>query len=98
MKIKNTITVLLFLLSIIPAIAQEKNYYQTDFSKEEFATRRAKIFVAIGNQSIAVIQGAGGTPGVSVFRQSNSFYYLTGIESPHAWLSQTIRSSAFCGI
>ncbi|WP_339757656.1 Xaa-Pro peptidase family protein [Algoriphagus aquimarinus] len=86
MKIKNTITVLLFLLSIIPAIAQEKNYYQTDFSKEEFATRRAKIFVAIGNQSIAVIQGAGGTPGVSVFRQSNSFYYLTGIESPHAYL------------
>ncbi|SFB15840.1 M24 family metallopeptidase [Algoriphagus aquimarinus] len=86
MKIKNTITVLLFLLSIIPAIAQEKNYYQTDFSKEEFATRRAKIFDAIGNQSIAVIQGAGGTPGVSVFRQSNSFYYLTGIESPHAYL------------
>ncbi len=74
------------MLSIIPAIAQEKNYYQTDFSKEEFATRRAKIFVAIGNQSIAVIQGAGGTPGVSVFRQSNSFYYLTGIESPHAYL------------
>ncbi|TXE04028.1 M24 family metallopeptidase [Algoriphagus aquimarinus] len=86
MKFKNTLTVFLFLLSIISAIAQEKNYYQTDFSKEEFAARRAKIFDAIGNQSIAVIQGAGGTPGVSVFRQSNSFYYLTGIESPHAYL------------
>lgn len=86
MKSKNKLTVLLFLLSIIPALAQEKNYYQTDFSKEEFAIRRAKIFDEIGNQSIAVIQGSGGIPGVSVFRQSNSFYYLTGIESPHAYL------------
>ncbi|MEB2782478.1 Xaa-Pro peptidase family protein [Algoriphagus sp. C2-6-M1] len=86
MKIINTIAVLLFLLTSIPAIAQQKNYYQTDFSKEEFASRRAKVFDAIGNQSIAVIQGSGGTPGVSVFRQSNSFYYLTGVESPHAYL------------
>lgn len=86
MNIKNVLTVLSLLLVILPAFSQEKNYYQTDFSKEEFATRRAKIFDAIGNQSIAVIQGAGGTPGVSVFRQSNSFYYLTGIESPHAYL------------
>ncbi len=86
MKIKNTLAILLFLLSIIPAISQEKNYYQTDFSKEEFATRRAKIFDAIGDQSIAVVQGSGGVPGVSVFRQSNSFYYLTGVESPHAYL------------
>ncbi len=71
---------------MLPAIAQEKNYYQTDFTKEEFATRRAKIFEAIGNQSIAVIQGSGGIPGVSLFRQSNSFYYLTGLESPHSYL------------
>jgi Xaa-Pro aminopeptidase len=86
MNIKNSLAGLLLLLVILPAFSQEKTYYQTDFSKEEFASRRAKIFEAIGNQSIAVIQGSGGTPGVSVFRQSNSFYYLTGIESPHAYL------------
>jgi len=86
MKIRDTLAILLLLLGTIPSLAQEKNYYQTDFSKEEFASRRSKIFDAIGNQSIAVIQGSGGTPGVSVFRQSNSFYYLTGIESPHAYL------------
>jgi len=71
---------------MIPVFGQEKNYHKTDFSKEEFDSRRAKVFDAIGNQSIAVVQGSGGIPGVSVFRQSNSFYYLTGVESPHAYL------------
>lgn len=98
MKIKNTLAILFFLLSVVPAISQEKNYYQTDFSKEEFASRRAKIFDAIGDQSIAVIQGSGGVPGVSVFRQSNSFYYLTGVESPHAYLlinGKNMRSTLY---
>lgn len=86
MKVKVYLSLLPFLCLVLSAFSQEKNYYQTDFSKEEFANRRAKIFDAIGNQSIAVIQGSGGIPGVSVFRQSNSFYYLTGVESPHAYL------------
>jgi len=92
MKFKNTLTILLILLSCISAIGQEKNYYQTDFSKEEFASRRTKVFETIGNQSIAVLQGAAGTPGVSVFRQSNNFYYLSGIESAHAYLLLNGRS------
>ena len=40
----------------------------------------------IGNNAIAVIQGARGLAGFSVFRQSNEFYYLSGIESAHAYL------------
>ena len=44
------------------------------------------IVEAIGPGSIAVIQGAGGIPGFSVFRQANTFYYLTGLETPHAYL------------
>ena len=66
--------------------AQDKHHYQTDFSREELAKRRASILDAIGNNAVAVIQGASGLPGFSVFRQSNAFYYLTGIESPHAYL------------
>lgn len=66
--------------------AQEKHHYQTDFSKEELSQRRASIINAIGTNAIAVIQGASGLPGFSVFRQTNTFYYLTGIESPHAYL------------
>ena len=40
----------------------------------------------IGNNAIAIIQGARGLAGFSVFRQSNEFYYLSGIESAHAYL------------
>ena len=60
--------------------------YQGDFPVEEFAARRGKVMDAIGTQAIAIVQGAPGVDGFKVFRQSNEFYYLTGLESPHAYL------------
>jgi len=68
------------------ALTQEKHYFQTDFSLDEFAGRRAKVFEKIGKDAIALIQGASGVDGFSVFRQSNSFYYLCGLETAHAYL------------
>lgn len=79
-------SVFLFLLTSFNVFAQEKHYYQTDFSKEDFAERRAKIFEKIGKNAVAVIQGAKGTADFNVFRQTNEFYYLSGIETPHAYL------------
>lgn len=76
----------LILIIAFTAIAQDKHHYQTDFSKEEFSNRRSRIMDAIGNNAIALVQGASGLPGFSVFRQSNTFYYLTGLESAHAYL------------
>ena len=72
--------------------AQDKHYYQTDFTAQEFAARRATVYDAIGRGGIAVVQGASGVPGFSVFRQSNEFYYLTGVESAHAYLLLNGRS------
>jgi Xaa-Pro aminopeptidase len=60
--------------------------FRTDFPPEEFAARRAKVFEAIGASSIAVLQGAPSPAGYTRFRQSNEFYYLSGIEVPHAYL------------
>ncbi|MFT6795420.1 MAG: Xaa-Pro aminopeptidase [Maribacter sp.] len=78
----------LFLLffSASPAVSQDKHHYQTDFSIENFTERRTNILNTIGNNAIALIQGTGGRSGFSVFRQSNTFYYLTGLESDHAYL------------
>ncbi len=76
----------LFCLAMANVSAQDQHRYQTDFSKEELAGRRTAIYGAIGNRAIAVLQGASGIPGFTVFRQANNFYYLTGIESPHAYL------------
>jgi Xaa-Pro aminopeptidase len=83
---KYTVLFLITLFCIGSSSAQDNHHYQTDFSKEEFAQRRVKIMDAIGNQAVALIQGASGLPGFSVFRQSNSFYYLTGLETAHAYL------------
>ena len=80
------LTAFLFLFFFASVTAQEKHHYQTNFSKEEFAERRSKIFEAIGTSGIALIQGSSGLPGFSVFRQNNTFYYLTGLESPHAYI------------
>lgn len=60
---------ILSMLSVM-TLAQEKHHYQNDFSIEEFAARRTKVYDAIGNNAIAVIQGAKGLAGFSVFRQS----------------------------
>lgn len=60
--------------------------YQTDFSKEELAQRRNRIMDYIGDNAVAVLQSAGGIPGFSIFRQSNNFYYLTGLETAHAYV------------
>ena len=85
MKLHLNFTLFAILLFAIPAGASE-HYYQSDFTKEEFVARRARVFEKIGKDAIAVIQGAKGTGDFNVFRQSNEFYYLTGIESPHAYL------------
>ena len=77
---------LVFLTANVSHFGQEKHYYQTDFPKEEFAERRAKLFEKIGKNAIAIIQGAKGTGDFNVFRQSNEFYYLSGIETPHSFL------------
>jgi Xaa-Pro aminopeptidase len=77
---------MLFLMAPVFAFAQEKHYFQMDFSKIDFAERRAKVFEKIGKNAIAIIQGASGTSGFNVFRQSNEFYYLSGLETPHAYL------------
>jgi Xaa-Pro aminopeptidase len=83
---KGIILTLTLFTVIFLAIAQDNHHYQTDFSKEEFGQRRSKIFDTIGNNAIALIQGASGLPGFTIFRQNNTFYYFTGLESPHAYI------------
>ncbi len=57
--------------------------FSTALPKEEFAARRAKLFEKIGD-GVAVLQGATETSSYEKFRQSNQFYYLTGVDTPRA--------------
>jgi Xaa-Pro aminopeptidase len=61
-------------------------YFQSDFHTEEFAKRRARIAWEIGTDAAAVLRGGISTGAFDIFRQTNEFYYLSGVEVPHACL------------
>src|SRR5215813_1578276 len=67
-------------------------HYQTDFQPSEFRARWAKIYEKIGPNAVAIVQGVALTPGFIMPRQSNEFYYLCGIETPHSYLVLDGRS------
>ena len=68
------------------ATSAAAQHYQSDFGPADFHDRWNAIFDAIGNEAIAIIQGGPSARGFEFPRQTNNFYYLTGIETPHAWL------------
>jgi Xaa-Pro aminopeptidase len=72
--------------------------YQTDFSSEEFVARRKRVLEAIGKDAVALIQGGPKEPAHDLFRQTNDFYYLCGVDVPHSYLlmdGRTGESSLF---
>ncbi|MEK6570019.1 MAG: aminopeptidase P N-terminal domain-containing protein, partial [Bacteroidota bacterium] len=73
---------------VLPLVlwAQEVPLFTSDFPPEEFAQRRMKVYEGIGENAIALVQGAPSPVGYVRFRQSNEFYYLCGVEVPHAYL------------
>jgi Xaa-Pro aminopeptidase len=75
------------LLVVCPSLLfAETPPHQTDFPAEEFQARWKIVFDRIGDHAVAIIQGAPKTNGFLMPRQSNEFYYLCGIETPHAYL------------
>ena len=66
---------------------RHSSLFQTNFSSDEFSSRRAKVFDKIGDNTLAVLQGADPPVGAfDLFRQSNEFFYLCGVEVPYAYL------------
>ena len=53
------------------------------FPPEEYAARRAKVMVQIGD-GVAIVLGTPGPPGEMPFRQNSQFFYLTGVAEPRA--------------
>ena len=66
--------------------AAAEPYFQTAFAVDEFARHRAAVADAIGN-GVAVLQGMPATGAFDLFRQDNDFFYLSGVETPHAYLT-----------
>ena len=78
------------------AIVAQQGFTEA-FPPEEFAARRAKIMTSIGD-GVAILQGTTERRGESPLRQSNQFFYLTGVVEPRALLiidGRTRRSTLF---
>jgi Xaa-Pro aminopeptidase len=71
-----------FVLTAVPAA----QHYQSDFPPEEFRARWNQVFDRIGDQAVAAVQGVPMTNGYQLPRQHNSFYYLSGIETPGSYI------------
>jgi Xaa-Pro aminopeptidase len=76
-------TIALALLLAGAAVAQP--VITNVFPPEEYAMRRAKAMEKMGD-SVAVMQGTTERPGEQPLRQSNQFFYVTGVVEPRALL------------
>lgn len=66
--------------------AQAGRGFTTDFQLSEFAARRARIYDAIGSEAVALMQGLPSVHSSAIFRQSNEFFYVSGVVAPQALL------------
>jgi Xaa-Pro aminopeptidase len=68
------------------------SHYQEWFKAEDFRKRHERIYDIIGKDAVALLQGGGPVAGFETFRQTNDFFYLTGLEVPQAYLLLDGRS------
>jgi len=66
--------------------AQAGRSFTTNFTLQEFAARRARIYEQIGPNAVAVMQGLPSVHSSAIFRQSNEFFYVSGVVVPQALL------------
>ena len=78
-------TAAVFLISLAHAPAQGQQGFTDAFPPAEFAARRARVMSSIGD-GVAILQGTTERRGESPLRQSNQFFYLTGVVEPRALL------------
>jgi Xaa-Pro aminopeptidase len=83
MMMRLALAILLSGLAGLAVLAQPVFTGPEIFPPEEFAARRARVFEAIGD-GVAILQGTTERPGEQPLRQSNQFFYLTGIVEPRA--------------
>src|SRR5438094_3809481 len=82
-------------LTLAPLTAQP--VFTDVFPPDEYASRRARVMAKIGD-GVAIQQGTPERPGEQPLRQSNQFFYVTGVVEPRAIVvidGRTRRSTLF---
>src|SRR3954467_7082080 len=92
-----TRSILSLVLSAAPRVVPAQQGFTDAFPPEEFAARRARVMASIGD-GVAILQGTTERRGESPLRQSNQFFYVTGVTEPRALLiidGRSKRSTLF---
>jgi Xaa-Pro aminopeptidase len=76
---------------VVTLAREDTLYFQTDFDAAELSSRRKRLMTQMEG-GLAVLAGTSEVPGFDPIRQSNDFYYLTGVEVPHAYLTMDAAS------
>ncbi len=91
MRCRPASLLLLLAVTTAPPRASAQGGFTTAFPPEEFAAHRAKVMEHIGD-AVVVMQGTTEPRGEYPIRQSNQFFYLTGVIEPRAMLIVDGRS------
>ncbi len=85
--------ILLFVPAMLTPLAAQPVFTDV-FPPSEYAARRTRIMDQIGT-GVAILQGTTERPGEQPLRQSNQFFYLTGVVEPRAilWMDGRTRRS-----
>jgi Xaa-Pro aminopeptidase len=73
-------------ITVVTAGAQAGRAFTASFTVKEFADRRARVYETIGPEAVAVMQGLPSVHSSAIFRQSNEFFYVSGVVVPQAML------------
>ena len=60
--------------------------FATTMPCDEFRQRRERLFDTVGSDAAVLLQGGQTNPAHALFRQTNDFFYLCGVEVAHAYL------------
>ena len=75
----------ILLLAAMAAPLSAQPVFTDVFPPEEYAARRARVMAKIGD-GVAILQGTTERPGEQPLRQSNQFFYVSGVVEPRAIL------------
>ena len=70
-----------------PLKSFHEGLFQSNFPPEEFAARRRALAEMVGEGATILLAGAPRQLGMTLFRQTNEFYHLCGVEVPDCYLT-----------
>ena len=74
-------------ISVMTNLEKRAPYFRNSYSPENLVRRRSDVCNRLGTGQLVLLAGNTSSGAFDYFRQFNDFYYMTGIEVPHAYFA-----------